>query len=232
MKRVVPFLLFFLLVSGIPQAHATIAEVDLSDYVSNGVEPPAEPPAVEWLFATLGFEVVFDAGEGADVLKVYVHNRTDETGGPIFNIDEFYFNVPDELDDVDGLALIGVVGEPLGKWSSGTLYSENFFNVDNFGKFDIRVANGGQHTIDPTQGTTTFTFAINGGIGPYIGDDFAYLDSNISPPEGGQQMWVTAHFVQGPLDTSGYGAVPEPATICLLGLGSLFMLTRKRRSLN
>ena len=194
MKKVVPLLLFFLLAAGIPQAHAT-AVLALSEYVSNG----PEPPAVEWLDATLDFSVVFDAGVGADVLKVAVTNLTGQGGDPTFNIDEFYFNVPDELADVDGLALIDVVGEPFGKWDSGTLYSENFFNVNGFGKFDIRVSNGGQHVIDPAQGTTTFTFAING-PGTYTGADFAYLLSDTSPPEGGQEMYATAHFVQGPVD--------------------------------
>lgn len=189
----------------------------LSTEVSDGVAPPN----VDFLDATLTFEVI------NGVLELTVANNTHLNEGNEFSIDSIYFNAPDELDDVDGLDLTRVDGGQFGQWNSGTMYSEDGYNVNSFARFDMQITNSGQHVIDPGE-TFIFTFAING-PGTYTGASFSSLLSINEPGEGGDPMFAAAHFVQGPGDNSAYGAtnVPEPTTIALLALGGLWFRKRK-----
>ncbi len=221
MRKVSLFSVVCILLMGGVVAHASL--VSLSDYVSDG----ATPPSAEWLDATVSFSVA------GTVLDVAVTNETGQGGDPAFNIAQIYFNAPDSLDDVGGLVLFDILGggaSALQQWQVDTLYNENGFIVNGFGKFDMRITDGGQHVIDPGE-TYTFRFNISG-TDTYADTDFSTLLSELSPPEYGLPMLVAAKFVQGqqPRDASAFGAtdVPEPATICLLGLGGLAFLRRKR----
>ncbi len=200
-------------------AHASL--LTLSDYVSDG----PSPPNVDWLDATVEFSV------SGSTLNVDVTNLTGQGGDPAFDIAQIYFNTPDSLDDVGGLTLTDVIGgDPAAytQWNTDTNYSENSYVVNGFGAFDMMVTDGGQHVINPTE-TYTFSFSISG-TGAYTEADFGTLMSNTSPPHGGMEMLVAVKFVQGPGDASAFGAtdIPEPATMCLFGLGGLALL-RKRR---
>lgn len=200
------------------QADATV--VGLSDFVSDDTSPVD----ADWLDATLTFSVA------GDVLDVVVSNETGQNGDPAFAINQILFNAPDSLDNVRGLELIDVLGyDPAAYyyWKERTEYSENTFSVGGFGKFDIFVTGGGQDVIEAGE-SYTFRFTISG-TETYTDTDFGTLMSYISPSEDG--MIAAVKFTQGPDDISGYGAtdVPEPATICLLGLGALGLLRARYR---
>ena len=222
MRKVSILLLLFVLLWGGVGAHASL--VTLSDYASDTDESSNTP--VEWLDATVNFSVT------GTVLDVAVTNETGQGGDPAFNISQIYFNAPDSLDDVGGLELFDVLGNSasaLQQWETDTLYDENGFRANGFGHFDMRITDGGQHVIGPGE-TYTFRFNISG-TGTYSDTDFSTLLSEIAPSDG-LPMLVAAKFIQGdqPDDISAFGAtdIPEPATICLLGLGGLAFLRRKR----
>lgn len=215
---IVVFALFFLL--GV-QAQATI--VVLSTEVTDG-SPTLD---VDLLDAILGFTVTNDPALG-DLLELSVANMTDVNVGNEFAIDGIYINAPDELDDVDGLDLVEVVGGALDQWDPGTAYSEDGYIRGGWARFDLRIRSSGQNAIGAGE-TFIFKFVING-PGTYTGDSFSSLLSVNLEGEDGDPMFAVGHFVQGPGDASAYGAtnVPEPATVTLLGLGSLLLCRRRK----
>ncbi len=217
----VVFALFFLL--GV-QAQAGL--VVLSTEVTDG-DPT---PDVDLLDAILTFTVTNDPTLG-DLLELSVANMTDLNVGNEFAIDAIFINAPDELDDVDGLVLVEVVGGGLDEfeqWDARTEYNENGYIRGGWARFDLQIRDGGKHTI-PAGETFTFKFAING-PGTYTGDSFSNLLSVNREGEGGDPMFAIAHFVRGPDDISAFGAtnVPEPATVTLLGLGGLLLCRRRK----
>lgn len=236
-KKFAYFVLAILIILGSPLAHATLEPLlTLSQYVSNG----PVPPDVDDLSATIEFTVV-----GTE-LFVTVDNRTDENvSGNQYSISEIFFNTPDTLTDIpsggngqeagDGLVLTGYSGGALGPWQKSTEFGYNIHHINGFGYFDMYILNGGQHVIDPGQ-TVTYTFDITGSE-TYTGTDFVYLNSppvfgdyrfSGADPATSLQMVGGAKFVQGPGGESGFGAVPEPATILLLGIGSLVLMRRRK----
>jgi hypothetical protein len=77
--------------------------------------------------------------------------------------------------------------------------------------------------------------AFNGGEAVEYTITLASLTANsfdfISAPDGGEGEYVTAAHLQS-LDTTGDSAwvtTPEPATVCLLGLGALSLIRSSRR---
>ena len=102
---------------------------------------------------------------------------------------------------------------------------------DGYGIFDFALKVLEDHKNDEVFGgeTGTFTFTVSGS--GFSESDFY---TEFSAPVGGEPvvMILGAKFQRGPIGSgSGYSAtdVPEPATVCLLGLGMLALL-RKRRA--
>ena len=188
------------------------ALLTLSTHSSNG----SEYTEAQYLDATLDFTVVDNE------LTLIVTNTTD--GNPAdyqFDIVEIYFNYN---DTVTGLAWDGAA-------TNGWALHDNpdNFHVDGFGYFDVRLY------IDPPPNKSigpgdseTFNF-IFGGSG--TAEDFT---TYLSVENGGDICGLAAaQFVGGGPDGNAwaYGMViPEPATVALLGLGGLFLLSRKRRT--
>jgi hypothetical protein len=98
------------------------------------------------------------------------------------------------------------------------------YKADGDGKYDILIA------FD-----TTTAGAFNGGEAVKYTITLASLTANsfdfLSKPAGGNGPFVTAaHILDtgGVSGTSAWVTTPEPATICILGLGALSLLRRRR----
>ena len=151
-------------------------------------------------------------------LTIEISNLTDGPDGGLdtgFDIRELYFNV---TSNVTGLSLdTGPTG-----WALYSSPLETEFSP--FGNFDFALKDGQGNEIEgETSGTLTLSVTGTG----ISASDF-YTELSTIPP-GNSPMLVAAKFVHGPEDASAFGAVPEPATVCLLGLGTLVSL-RKRRA--
>ena len=205
-------LLVILGVFGGQPVHATL--LTLSTHTSD----PAV--AVDVLDAVFDFTVVDDLTYG-QVLELAVTNTTGQNEDAAFIIDAIWFNVPEDVVGMDFFA----ASDNYGQWKKDTAYSQDAFNADGFANFDMVVTDNKVAIIIPGQ-TVTFSFGIDS-LGTYTGADFA----NLMSQDTGNPMYAAARFktvVDDPGVCGATNVVPEPATLCLLGLGGLAMLRRRK----
>lgn len=175
----------------------------------------------EYLDAELDFSVVGSA------LTLGITNLTPENAGaPEFNINKIYFNVSDKVKGLTLNAAISPEGSVTDKWDSDFL--QDGFVVGGFGRFDVSLRGGHgnqQYVVKPGE-AISFVFQITGS-GPFLDTDFITLSAQV----GGHIASYAAGKFYGDGDISAYGAtshIPEPATVCLLVLGSLTLLSGRR----
>ncbi len=220
-----------MLVSSAQSVQAT--SLQLSEYSSEDI-PYTE---AEYLRADLDFVVdVINAR-----LSLTVTNNTFDdspsTNQTAFDIRELYFNVNE--DTVTNLTLFKVWawddtgtiinGSHDSEWDNNTVV--DFDNKANgFGMFDVLVKGDDNSVVIAPGYKFEFIFDI-AGTGPFSNADFTtYLSAQFNHNILGL---AAAEFANGGSsgNDSAYGMVtPEPATICLLGIGiGGLVLLRKRR---
>ncbi|MFC1676002.1 PEP-CTERM sorting domain-containing protein [Planctomycetota bacterium] len=157
-------------------------------------------------------------------LTIVISNLTDGLDGGEdngFDIMSLFFNV---TDNVTGLTLT----TPSTGWKLCSF--SNITKAGGFGQFDyalIDVLGSSSNHIDG-ESSKTFTLSLTHD-GSGVSDLDFYTDLSSIPP-GDNAMYLAAKFVRGPDDDSAFGGnnAPEPATIALLGFGSLALIRRKR----
>ncbi len=207
MKKVI-VAIFVAAIMGVGLFDAQADVITLSGFSSDGTSPGDLDAIIEFSVAET-------------ILSIEVWNLTDgpdsgeDTGYDIMSI---YFNA---TENVSGLTLT----DPTSVWILYPL--SNHTKAGGFGQFDFALIDGmgnDPHQIDG-EAFEIFTLTVEGmGVSA---SDF-HSDLSVCPP-GNSPMLVAAKFVNGPGDDSAFGAVPEPATVSLLGLGSLSLLRRRRK---
>ncbi len=188
------------------QASATL--ITLSDFASNG----GGAPAAEVLDATLDFDVDVIL----NMLTLTVSNTTlapDE-----FQINRIYFNGGGN-----------VTGLTMNAFPSGWGFRKDT-HANGFGVFDFALGSGqfdgsGNNLIMPGE-SIVLVFDIQTS-GPILKADFIFTLSMEPPGDAG--MTHAAKFVRGPGDASGFGAVPAPGSLVLLGIAGTLLTGRRRR---
>ncbi len=218
MRRFVLLVLVFLLPAAIvsPSAEGSLL---LSTHASDGINPPL----AEDLDALLDFSINVDGQ-----LELAVTNLTpEEETDPSLKINEIYFNVSDNITGLD-LFKVGNKNPNATEWTGQ--FAKDSILINSFGEFDVSIIDGvgaDEQVIDPGE-TLIFKFNVTTGGGSYSDMDFIFKSYIIDHP-GHTASYAAAKFYNSLPEMSAYGAtnVPEPGTICLLGLGGLLLRRRK-----
>jgi hypothetical protein len=160
----------------------------------------------------------FDAGNAGDELQITLTNPSAGSGGDaLFNINEIFWN---GSPDVSGLSLLSathsVNGDVAGLWTP----VETGQSANGFGTFDFALRDGvgdmSPGVVMPGQSVVFVLSIVSGGV----------VDATDFVVANGSGYTLAAKFVNGPDDPenpgfedSAFGAVPEPTTAVLLGLG-------------
>ncbi len=191
------------------QASANL--ITLSDFASNG---PGAPTA-DVFDATMDFDV--DAI--LNTLTLTVSNTT--VAPDEFQINRIYFNGG---GNVTGLSIIGAF--PTG-WGVRKDTHANGFGIFNFAFGAGQIDGTGTNLILPGE-FIVFVFDIETS-GPILKADF--INTFSIPPPGPPDILMThaAKFVRGGAgDLSGFGAVPAPGSLVLLGVAGALLTGRRR----
>jgi hypothetical protein len=194
-------------------AAAEQVEFELTMTYSGTSPQKATPPP--WITA------IFDDDSLADAVTLTLTatnlSDTEFVGGWYFNLDPAC--EPEEL----------VFSNPIknGSFDDPTIETGiNKFKANGDGFYDIlfsfETADGAMDHRFNASDSAVYTISSN--TDPLTASSFNF----ISYPDGGQGEYPTAAHVQGINGTSGWVTTPEPASICLLGLGGLALLKKRR----
>lgn len=223
-------------------APAAALTINLSSMSSEPVTNPVGDLSADVTFTVSG------CGISSCTLTIVLDNRTDENGsGVTYDISELGFNASFATFDSADLTFVSATHSTNGIVTSGWAFHEedevddSDTHLDGFGIFDFALIDGvGPSTAQADPGeTVTFVFTAPAGISD---TDFDELSGQTTGGTNSLKT-VAAKFVEmdpvgsmtcgqsgdGDCD-SAYGAVPEPMTTWLLGVGllTLAIVGRKR----
>ena len=169
----------------------------------------------ETLAEVLRATVEFSFSVTDSTLTIVVSNLTDGPGGgedASYDIMALYFNATSNVNTLTSPS----------EWA---LSSDT--KADGFGYFDYVLTDDTPNKSNVIEGGTFKTFTLTA-TGTGIIDESNFYTKLSSNSPGNLPMLVAAKFFRGPNDDSAFGAVPEPATVFLLGLGALNFIRKKR----
>lgn len=215
MHGVVPASVCFLASSGAQAVLITFASV----IEISGATPPEGP--IPWMVATFDD----DDTAGSVDLTLEAANLIDNEFAFewLFNLD------PDLESELTSLVFTEVEGSRIGEFAGPWIYSSaDAFQADGDGLFDIQVEFNTDFGASNRFGAGEAVEYTITGIGTLTAASFDFP----SAMGGEEGVYPTAAHIGGigpDDDLSGWISVPEPATLSILGVGSLALLGRRRK---
>ncbi len=219
-KAVLCFFTVVLCMCSVP-AFATIVSFEMSVIFEGTVTPTNPPP---WLIAT------FDDGGLAGAVDLVIsapglpsNGKGEKVAKMLFNLDPIFDQADLDVMDFSITSRTGQFYDPV----ITKLIDDSTHKADGDGYFDIMIDFDNDGWIRAFNGGDIIEYTIT--LAGLTADSFVFP----SAADGaGTGVYVTAAHLLGlgeAGEDSSWVTVPEPATICLLGLGALGLL-RKRRA--